>query len=92
MSKEYRNSSEASTTSPAKPHRASRAVPHGLRPDKVAKTIETAVSLRLTPDDYVTLHEIANTEDRSVSSLVRLWIRRSCAAHRASKPPSATPS
>ena len=49
--------------------------------------IETAVSLRLTPEDYVTIREVAELEDRSVSSLVRLLIRRACIAHRASLPP-----
>ena len=68
MSTEYRNTSETSTP----------------KPREGRTKIDTAVSLRLSPEDYVTIREVAELEDRTVSSLVRYWIRRACAAHRAS--------
>ncbi len=68
MVKEYVNTSEAGT--------------HKLR--KGRSKVDITISLRLTPEDAATIRELADREDRSVSSLVSMMTRRTCEAHRAS--------
>ena len=50
-----------------------------------ARTVrtQTSFSLRLEPEDIATLRDVAAKEERTVSQLVRLILRRACEERRA---------